>query len=413
MRCFFVVSFLCSTLFAWNPDEAPNVNSRYVVESVHVSGKRSSRLSEGARRDMEGVVGQNLDHSLLDRIASRIKTELRADRVAIQVAKGTKPDQVAVEFAVETGRNRDFDLDLPKGVYHSKQGWSGGVESTVTFGDNSVVFGVVSDGDALVERFSGVRARYERTSLGTERIRFRFDLDSYHQQWNSSTLTAAPSAHFSPDLYRARLNFQPSVTFVIAEPLTVSVGVGMQRLQPTVPAAGTDSANSMLGTVRFHRLFDNPTANQEVDAGYSVRSATSLLSTDYAYTRHAVKANYRVRHGRSTVAVDFLAGRINGDAPLFERFVLGNGGTLRGWNKFDLDPLGGDRVVHGSIEYSYRGAQVFYDTGAIWDRRTDADAKQSVGFGFGRTGREGFILAVAFPLRPGGIDPIFIAGFNF
>jgi outer membrane protein assembly factor BamA len=113
------------------------------------------------------------------------------------------------------------------------------------------------------------------------------------------------------------------------------------------------------------------------------------------------------------MAVDFLAGRIAGHAPLYERFVLGNGGTLRGWNKYDLDPTGGDRVVHGSLDYSYRGFLGFYDTGAVWSAETSPDQKQSVGFGFGRAGRDGFLLAVAFPLHSGHIDPLFIAGFNF
>jgi outer membrane protein assembly factor BamA len=203
------------------------------------------------------------------------------------------------------------------------------------------------------------------------------------------------------------------VTFVIAEPLTVTVGVSMQRLEPQLAGTGTDAANSFAGTLRYHRLWNSGDTRQEADAGYSLRTAANALSSDYVYTRHAVKANYQVRRGHHTVAFDMLAGRIAGDAPLFERFVLGNGGTLRGWNKFDLAPLGGDRVVHGSVEYSYQGFQVFYDTGAIWDRGADADAKQSLGVGFGRAGKNGFLLALAFPLRAGGLDPIFIAGFNF
>ena len=59
---------------------------------------------------------------------------------------------------------------------------------------------------------------------------------------------------------------------------------------------------------------------------------------------------------------------ISGRAPLFERFVLGTSSTLRGWNKFDIDPLGGDRMVHNTLEYRYRMLEVFYDTGAVWNR---------------------------------------------
>jgi outer membrane protein assembly factor BamA len=398
----------------WNQDEPPNVNSRYIVESVHVSGKKLSRLKDATRRELEAFVGQKFDHATLNKFAARLKRELRVEDVGLHVSKGTKPDHVKVEFAIENPHQKDFDIDIPKGVYHSRQGWSGAVESTTSIGDNDISVGVVSDGDALVERFAGVRARYERNSLGTDRVRLRFAVDSYHDQWNSSTVNALTGDRALGDLYRARMNFQPSVTFVIAQPLTLTVGVSVERLESQLPGAKTESANSVINTLRYHRRWENGNSNRhELDAGYYLRAATGILGSDSAYSRHTWTASYRFQHEHSTVAADFLAGRIGGEAPLFERFVLGNASTLRGWNKFDLDPLGGDRVVHGSVEYSYRGLQVFYDTGAIWTAVTDPDRKQSVGAGFGRAGKDGFLIAMAFPLRHGHIDPLLIAGFNF
>ena len=68
--------------------------------------------------------------------------------------------------------------------------------------------------------------------------------------------------------------------------------------------------------------------------------------------------------GKNVLIEDLSAGITTGRAPLFERFVLGNSSTLRGWNKYDLDPLGGNRMVHNSVEYRYGAFQVFYDTGA-------------------------------------------------
>jgi len=401
------------SLLAWNPDEQPNVNSRYTVESVHISSKRTSRLTPATRQEMESVVGQKLDHSLLDELATRIKKELRVDRVAIHIARGTLPEQVTVEFTIEGERRKDFDLDIPKGVYHSKQGWSGGVETTTSVAGNDIGLGVISDGDSQVERFSGIRARFERNSLGTDRLRLRFDVESYHEQWNDSTYSALGSSHFSPDLYRSRRNYQPSITFVIAEPLTLTVGVSVEHLDLQLSTAGTGAANAAFSTLRYHRRWQAGAATNEFDAGYGLRSGTGVLGSDYFYTRHAWNVNYRMERGHHTMAVDFTAGRITGNAPLFERFVLGNGGTLRGWNKFDLDPLGGDRMVHGSAGYSYHGFQAFYDTGAIWDRKTDASAKQSAGVGFGRAGKDGFLIAIAFPLHAGHIEPMLIAGFNF
>jgi hypothetical protein len=54
---------------------------------------------------------------------------------------------------------------------------------------------------------------------------------------------------------------------------------------------------------------------------------------------------------------------------------------------------------------------VFYDTGAVWDRKQSSDVKQSVGVAFG--GRDGIYLALAFPLRGASVQPLFILGMNF
>jgi hemolysin activation/secretion protein len=421
MRCIFVLvaaSGLASLAFGGPgnaQDEQTNVNRRYTVESVHVAGKKTSRLKAATRREIESVVGQKLDNSMLDRLASRIKNELKVERVEIRVAKGTIPEYVAVEFLPGGPRRRDVDADIAKGTYHSRQGWSGAVDISASLGEhNEVSFGAVSDGDALVERFAGIRARYQRNSLGTDRLRFSFSAEDYHEQWNGATLRAAANDPLQRGTYRTRQNFQPAITIVLAQPLTLTVGVSLERLEPQVTAARTDSSNSVINTLRYHRRWEDGGSNtHELDAAYSLRAATSFLSSDFEYTRNAVNVAYRLRRGRHTMSADFLAGRIGGRAPLYERFVLGNGSTLRGYSKDDIDPLGGDRVVHGSMDYGYRGFQVFYDTGAVWASGSSPDKKQSVGAGFGRAGKEGFLLAVAFPLRSGHVDPIFLVGFNF
>jgi outer membrane protein assembly factor BamA len=108
---------------------------------------------------------------------------------------------------------------------------------------------------------------------------------------------------------------------------------------------------------------------------------------------------------------------IYGRSPLFERFVLGNSETLRGWNKYDLAPLGGNRAVSATVTYGYQIMRVFYDTGAIWDRGTRPEERHSAGIGvttgLGLFGKNALLLAVAFPLRGGRVEPVFIAGMNF
>ena len=51
-----------------------------------------------------------------------------------------------------------------------------------------------------------------------------------------------------------------------------------------------------------------------------------------------------------------------------------------------------------------------YDTGAVWDLPQEREQKQSLGTGLRK---DNFQLAVAFPIRPGRVDPMFFAGMNF
>jgi outer membrane protein assembly factor BamA len=119
------------------------------------------------------------------------------------------------------------------------------------------------------------------------------------------------------------------------------------------------------------------------------------------------------------VLVVAAAGRLAGRAPLFERFTLGNSATLRGWNKFDVAPLGGERMAHATLEYRFKSFQVFYDAGSVWDRGRQAVAKHSAGFGIredkgaARLVMPGFFATVAFPIRSGRAAPMFMVGVNF
>ncbi len=405
---------LAASVFGWNPQEDINVNSRYTVERVNVSGNASGRVTLELRQELDAVVGQKLDHSVLDRLAARIRRDLRVQTVSIHVKRGQVPDHVTVEFEVDNAHHRDFDVDIPKFAYHSRQGWTGIGEATTTVGNTAMTFGVLSEGDELVERFSGIRARLERTSLGTRRVRFRFEFDSYHEQWNPSTLSALPEDRSVLGTYSTRQNFQPTMTVVLAQPLTWSFGVSFQQLSMQFPISRTESANSVESSLRFHKGWEDGESNkQAVDAGYTLRTATRVLDSDFVYVRHSAKVRYELSKGRNELILDFSAGGIEGRAPLFERFVLGNASTLRGWNKFDLDPIGGDRAVHGSVDYRYRFVTVFYDTGVLWNGPINTGTKRGAGFGFRSEGKEGFLVAVAFPLKSGHVDPVLIAGFNF
>jgi hypothetical protein len=117
----------------------------------------------------------------------------------------------------------------------------------------------------------------------------------------------------------------------------------------------------------------------EFTSEYEIRSGTRALDSDLVYTRHYWDGGYTGKFGKNKVTFSYFAGRITGSPPLFERFSLGNTQTLRGWNKYDIDPIGGDRVFHLSTEYSYRFVGVFMDNGSIWNSGEDATNRSSFG----------------------------------
>ena len=109
---------------------------------------------------------------------------------------------------------------------------------------------------------------------------------------------------------------------------------------------------------------------------------------------------------------------ISGAAPLYERFVVGNSSLLRGWNRYEIDPLGGNRILHNSVDYSFRvnasnkpkAVEVFYDAGVLWNQGQSAPVRNSFGVGYRQSV---FSLALAFPLRQGRVDPVFMVGMNY
>ena len=400
-----------------------NVNSRYTVESIDFTGTRQYRLSSSVLDQMHRLVGAKLNTEALNRLAGSIRNELRAHDVTFKLARGGDPASVKVLLQVDRSAT-NFDLSIPKFSYNSAQGWTGIGEATATIGANALTFGVLSDGDTLAERFSGIHAKYSRLSLASDRVRLSFEFDRFHEQYNPATLlvlhdsSSVTTSSLGAGAYRSRLNFEPSATFVLAKPLTLTVGVSFQQLEPQFTAARSESANAVINTLRYHQRWKTSGATkQELDAGYSLRAATRLLGTDLAYTRNAVNARYLYSHDRQSLEVALVAGLIYGRAPLFERFVLGNSTLLRGWNKYELDPLGGNRMVYGSVTYGYQIMRVFYDAGSVWDPGKSGEPKQSAGIGIssglGLFQKGAFLIAVAFPLRQGRADPVFIAGMNF
>jgi outer membrane protein assembly factor BamA len=408
-----LVGLLACGMALWAGNQLPvlepaefNVNSRYTVESVEVPRDVESRISRSLRQDIQRIVGNRLNAAALNDLGRRLRDELKVRSVTPKLIRGTSPDHVKV--VIEVGRRKnEFDLSVPKFLYHSSEGWSAAVEASTIIGNSRFAAGLVSDGDELAERYAGIRTRYEHRKLGSDRVRLALAFDSYHQQWNPATIGAGGLS----EIYRTRQNFEPVATIVLARPLTLSVGAGFQRFQTQFPLARTDVANAAITTLRYEKRTEGSgTDQQHLKAAYSLRAATRALDSDFVYARHRWQLRYSVTRGRHSVTDEFVSGLITGHAPLFERYILGTSSMLRGWNKYELDPLGGSRVVHNSLDYRYGPVEVFYDTGAIWDQGQEAIARHSVGVGLRKSS---FLVAMAFPIKEGRVIPVFMVGMNY
>jgi hypothetical protein len=419
---------LCAgALVAGTQDSEFNVNNRYTVETVLVNGDgwstdveadREGKISSPLRKDILAIIGEKLNPAILDDLARRLQKEFHARAVEHRILRGTVPDSVQVVFDVQMRPTR-FDVAVPKFLYQAKQGWSGEVDGTAMLKHNSVTVGLVSDGDELVERYAGITARYQNTRVGSDRVHFGFEYGAYHEQWNAGTVDALPADRtllgsmacpVTSDVYRTRQFFEPVATFQVWKPLRLSVGASFESFEDQYPAAHTESANAAVASLRYHRRTEGSDSLQDFDAGYDLRLASRPMHSDLVYSRNRWEFRYTLTHGKQVLIEDVTAGMIAGQAPLFERFVLGNSSTLRGWNKFDLDPLGGNRMVHNTVEYRYGAFQIFYDSGAIWDSGQAVEDRNSAGIGI----RQGaFSASIAFPLKDGHIDPIFMLGMNY
>jgi hypothetical protein len=357
----------------------------------------------------------------LDLLAQRIRAELHAHEVTFKLTRGAQPEAVRVLIHVDRAAGT-VDASVPKLGYNSQLGFTGIGQVTATLGSNALTFQMLRDSDTLIERFSGIQANYDKLSLAGGRIRLGFEFDAYQDQYDAATLAAIDGASRPSSLgagaYGSRLNYEPSATFVLAAPLTLTVGLSFEQLDHLPTAARPESANAVINTLRYHQRWSGSGGNkQELDAGYSLRAATTLLGTNLAYTRHLAHARYSYARDSQSVEVTVVAGAIYGQAPLFERFALGDSAMLLGWNKYNLDPVGGNRLAYGSVTYGYHIMRIFFDTGSAWDQGKPTEVKQSAGVGvssgLGVLEKGAFLLALAFPLEGSHVTPVLIAGMNF
>jgi len=379
-----------------------NVNSRYRIERIAVRGT-TLVLSQGLQREMDRLAGRPFRTEVLDQVEKRIKAEFPGYKIIRIVSKGDKQDQLNVYFDLSRS-TRTVEINTTRLTYHSQQNFSFGAGVDFNVRQSSFSAGVITDNDERVERFSGFRGAFV-TPLN-KRVRFAFLGESYRSQWNLQ----------SPDLYRSRINIEPTLVMDLAPGLEFRAGVSFNNLEFQLPAARNQAAHALITTLRYSKQWQlGLTGTQTLEAGYNLRAATTSLASDFNYRRHLAEGRFTLSTGNSEKANAILSfssliGAIDGRAPVLDRFTLGNSRTLRGYNRFDLAPLGADRVIHFSADGRYRFARAVYDTGTIYNVGRPRVLRHSAGLGIVISG---ITAMVALPIRSGPIEPIFLVGMNF
>ena len=394
-------------------DLVSNINLRYTVESVEVEGFPYTEISQALRDRLQALVGRRLDADEADDLIDRLEAERPGFDVSRRIERGSRPGRIRVVFEFsETERLRwiPFVRSRSRYVYHSEQGWSGVHDIPIGGRDHRATVGFAFDNaDDLIEEYSGVRVRFESRRVGTERVGVGLEVSRFNNTWREATQFALAGSPAIPELYRSRLTVEPTATFAFTRHLRATGGVSFSNLVSLSHSPDSLNANAVVGGLAYTQRWDlDSKSKQSVDAGYEIRS--SALDSDLSYRRHFGHASYRYDHDRNTVIANVFLGRVTGQAPLFERFSLGDTSTLRGWNKYDIAPAGGDRVFHQSLEYRYHSVGLFVDSGSVWNAGTDQRLRASTGFGILH---DNFFMTLAFPLNGDGDNTTFMIGVRF
>jgi hypothetical protein len=394
------------------PDRDDNINDRYVVEDAQITGVPDAEVTQALRDDLRAVVGNRLDSAEAARLQERIASDLPGYDVARRIKRGSEVGRIRLVYE---GRKKAppawlrFESLRSNFVYHSEQGT--GAYLDVGIGDRNIRFtpiAVFDHADDLVEEYSGYGLRFETRKLGTRRLGASLEWTSFDQDWRTATVDALALNPEIPRLYEQRSTITPLLKFAFGPEVSIAAGVSITELDALSPLTDSQMANAVVASLDFDRRWDDASdVRHHVQGSFGVRAGTRSLESDLTYTRYFGQGRYRFDLGRHHVQVAGMAGGITGQAPLFERFTLGDSTTLRGWDKYEIAPAGGDRMIYSSIEYRYTGIALFLDVGSVWDANTERRVRVSTGFGF--HGGPAFFV-VGFPLNTNNLGAIVAMG---
>lgn len=405
-----------------------NINSRYIVDAIQFEGMKV-RISDELNGELQKMVGENVNSVQLDNLRDRIGRESGISDVIVtwKLQRSSAPQHVNVVYEVRRARST-LNFHAARGTYHSRQGFGGeilGMRYTyIPIG--TFTFSMLNTTEELIERYAGYSTGYSLELGGRPRFRFGVDYSSFRSQWKTNTLEADTLSALSPGLYRLRDTLSGFVD--VRSPLNRSMLLGgsarveFTELDMQSPDLSFQKSNVLRGSLYSSYARRTDIERLEWRWSYEGAAGTAAIDSDFIYSRHEVKFELHYSRRSHGIEANFVAGRIGGNAPMYERFSIGNARTLRGWNKYEINPLGGDRMLYGSAGYRYKIITGFYDIGSVWEHQESSILRQSAGFRLG--GRrcrnililphpDCFSMTVGFPIHGGDARPSFILGMGF
>ena len=398
-------------------DREPNINARYLVDRVDIKGYAESDLPQAIRDDLRALVGSPAGAAAVDAAEEKLRAALPNYTVQRRINRGDRAGEVRLVFVIEpneAARWLRFEPLNSNILYHSDQGWGAFLDLPFSGRDFRITpIIAIDNGDDLIEEYSGFGLRFESRKLGTERLGASVEWTTFDQSWRDATLAALELAPLIPQAYDDRSTITPLLSFALTRQVRVSGGVSVTELEPLSGLPDSQMANAIIASIGFSQRWEHSGGggdDHDLSAGFIVRAARRSLESDFDYTRYSSEVEYKYGRSRHTVLLSGRFGVIDGSAPLFDRFSLGDSQTLRGWNKYDIAPAGGDRVFHTSAEYRYRGWGFFLDSGSVWDKGSDARVRVATGMGFNGGP---FFATVGFPLNTDDVRAVFTTGVRF
>lgn len=405
-RVFFVVGRQEAT------ERDDNINARYIVEDADIRGVPDDEVSDALRDDLRALVGKRLDSGEADRLQERIERELPRYHVSRHIRRGSEVGRIRLLYEA---RKRElpqwlrFEPLKTNALFHSEQGWDAYLDLGI--GDHDLRFTpivAIDHADDLVEEYSGYGLRFETRRLGTRRLGASIEWSTFDPDWRDETVAALAPDPSAPFFYDTRTTLTPLLKFALTPELSLAGGVSIAELDPIAPAAGSHMANAAVAAVDFGQRWNAGSGRSHlVEGHFGVRAGARGLESDLSYTRYLGEGSYRFDLGDHHVQFAGRLGGITGDPPLFERFTLGDSQTLRGWDKYEITPAGGNRVAYSSIEYRYTGVGLFLDVGSVWNANTERHVRVSTGFAL-HAGPAFF--AVGFPLNTDNLTAVVTMG---